>query len=278
MKSQSLSIAAPGLVHVLRDIRTMQRWEILRRSQRGHTVAQLATESRSSLAETQEALDRLEAVGLIAKQRMNARTRQIRYRAAMERLVISFDKSAELHRDLMREVEQGMREYSRSVIDGCDSIRRSNEKGRVSIHGVTSVVLTAEDACAVRDAFRSAYALLVEAERRARQSEDSVEKRGYHLGFEMRELNQPELPMAEVFMVELTVFDEHWHLLCNAASLLLSPRELEVARGIEAGRSRPQIARELGLSEHTVVTLSKRIYKKLGVHSRAELSRRLKAA
>ena len=278
MKSKSLSISAPGLVHVLRDIRTMQRWEILRRSQRGHAVAQLALESRSSLAETQEALDRLEAVGLVAKQRMNARTKQIRYRAAMERLVISFDKSVELDRDLMREVEHGMREYSRSVIDGCDSIRRSNEKGRVSVQGVTSVVLTVEDACAVRDAFRGAYALLVEAERRARQSEDSVEKRGYHLGFEMRELNQPELPMAEVFMVEQTMFDEHRDLLCNAASMVLSPRELEVARALEAGKSRPQIARELGLSEHTVVTLSKRIYKKLGVHSRTELSTRLKAA
>ena len=278
MKSQSLSISAPGLVHVLRDIRTMQRWEILRRSQRGHAVAQLAFESRSSLAETQEALDRLEAVGLVEKQRMNARTKQIRYQAAMERLVISFDKSAEVDRELMREVEHGMREYSRSVIDGCDSIWRSNEKGRVSVHGVTSVVLTVDDACAVRDAFRGAYALLVEAERRARQSEDSVEKRGYHLGFEMRELNQPELPMAEVFMVEQALFVEHRDLLCNAASMVLSPRELEVARALDSGKSRPQIARELGLSEHTIVTLSKRIYRKLGVHSRAELSTRLKAA
>lgn len=278
MKSQSLSISTPGLVHVLRDIRTMQRWEILRRSQRGHTVAQLAAESRSSVAETQDALDRLELVGLVAKQRMNARTRQIRYRAAMERLVISFDKSVELDRDLMREVEQGMRGYSRSVIDGCDSIRRMNGKDTVSIHGVTSVVLTVEDACAVRDAFRGAYALLVEAERRARQSEDSVPKRGYHLGFEMRELNEPELPMAEVFMVEQSVFVEQHKVLCSAASMVLSPRELEVARALDAGKSRPQIARELGLSEHTIVTLSKRIYKKLGVHSRAELSTRLKAA
>ncbi len=278
MKSQSLSISAPGLVHVLRDIRTMQRWEILRRSQRGHTVAQLAFESRSTLAETQDALDRLEAVGLVEKQRMNARTKQIRYQAAMERLVISFDKSAEVDCALMREVEHGMREYSRSVIDGCDSIRRSSEKGRVSIHGVTSVVLTVDDACAVRDAFRGAYALLVEAERRARQSEDSVEKRGFHLGFEMRELNQPELPMAEVFIVEQALFVEHRDLLCNAASMVLSPRELEVARSLDLGKSRPQIARELGLSEHTIVTLSKRIYRKLGVHSRAELSTRLKAA
>jgi DNA-binding NarL/FixJ family response regulator len=55
-------------------------------------------------------------------------------------------------------------------------------------------------------------------------------------------------------------------------------RELEVARALDLGKSRPQIAREFGLSQHTVGTLSKRIYRKLGVHSRAELSTRLKAA
>ena len=278
MKSQSLSISAPGLVSVLRDIRTMQRWEILRRTQRGHTVAELAAESRSTIAETQDSLDRLEVVRLAAKQRASSRTKQVVYRAAMDRLIISFDKSAEVDRGLMREVEHGMREYSRSVIDGCSSTQRPNEKGRVSIHGVTSVVLTVEDACAVRDAFRGAYALLVEAERRARESADSVEKVGYHLTFEMRELDQPELPMAEVFMVEQAVFVENRNLLCTAASMVLSPRELEVARALDSGKSRPQIARELGLSQHTVGTLSKRIYRKLGVHSRAELSTRLKAA
>jgi DNA-binding NarL/FixJ family response regulator len=59
---------------------------------------------------------------------------------------------------------------------------------------------------------------------------------------------------------------------------VLSPRELEVARALDAGKSRPQIARDLALSEHTIVTMSKRIYRKLGVHSRTELSARLKAA
>lgn len=277
MKSKSFSISAPGLVHVLRDIRTMQRWEILRRTQRAHTVEQLAADSRSTLAETQESLDRLETVGLVTKQRITSRTKQTRYRAAMERLVISHDRTDEVDRELMRELGQGMREYSRSVIDGCESLRRTSAAGRIGIHGVTSVVLTEEDACAVRDAFRNAYTLLVEAERRARQSLDAVEKCGYHIGFEMRELNHPELPMAEIFVVEREFFAEHRDLFCNAASIVLSPRELEVARALDAGCMRPQIARELGLSEHTIVTLSKRIYRKLGVHNRSELGTRLKA-
>ena len=79
-------------------------------------------------------------------------------------------------------------------------------------------------------------------------------------------------------MVEQSIADENRRVLCRAASLLLSPRELLVAKALGKGKSRPQIARDLGLSAHTVVTMSRRIYQKLGVHSRAELSVRLLAA
>ena len=44
------------------------------------------------------------------------------------------------------------------------------------------------------------------------------------------------------------------------------------------GPALPAFAREFGLSEHTVVTLSKRIYRRLGVRGRSERSARLKAA
>lgn len=279
MESRSYSLADPGLIQVLRDLRTMQRWEILRRTQASYTAARLAEESRSTLEVTQDSLDRLHDVGLVVKHRASAKTRQVAYRAAMQRLVVSYDKGSEIDRALIRSMEGGMREYSRSVIDACCSVRRENSREYIGVHGVTSVVLLPEDARAVRDAIRSAYALLVEAERRARAAAaQGAETKGYHLGLEMRELDEPELPMAEIFMVERSLFDEHRKLLCGAASMVLSPRELEVARALDAGKSRPTIARELGLSEHTVVTMSKRIYRKLGVHNRTELSARLNAA
>jgi DNA-binding CsgD family transcriptional regulator/predicted transcriptional regulator len=278
MESRSFSISSPGLVSVLRDIRTMQRWEILRRAQRGYTMARLAEESHSSLEATQDSLDRLEAVGLVVRRRASSRSGRVAYRAPMERLIIVFDRASEMDRTLMRSMEGGMREYSRSVIDGAEPMYRTSPQGSIAIHGVTSVLLLEEDACAVRDAFRGAYALLVEAERRARESTASAQARGYHVTMEMRELNEPERPMAEIFMVEQSIADENRLVLCRAASMLLSPRELLVAKALGGGRSRPQIARDLGLSAHTIVTMSKRIYRKLGVHSRAELSTRLTAA
>jgi DNA-binding CsgD family transcriptional regulator len=52
----------------------------------------------------------------------------------------------------------------------------------------------------------------------------------------------------------------------------LPPREQQVARALAEGLGRPQIAAMLGISPHTVVTISARIYRKLGVRSRAQLA------
>jgi DNA-binding CsgD family transcriptional regulator len=56
---------------------------------------------------------------------------------------------------------------------------------------------------------------------------------------------------------------------------ILSPREREVAVGIVNGRSRGDIADRLGITASTVATLTKRLYRKLGVHSKSQLSHRL---
>jgi DNA-binding NarL/FixJ family response regulator len=53
----------------------------------------------------------------------------------------------------------------------------------------------------------------------------------------------------------------------------LAPRERQVAEAMAAGLSRPEIAKQLGLSPNTVVTVSGRVYRKLGVRNRAELVR-----
>jgi DNA-binding NarL/FixJ family response regulator len=49
-----------------------------------------------------------------------------------------------------------------------------------------------------------------------------------------------------------------------------------IALAMAAGKSRPAIASELGLSVNTVATVSKRVYSKLMVRSRAELANRLR--
>jgi DNA-binding NarL/FixJ family response regulator len=53
----------------------------------------------------------------------------------------------------------------------------------------------------------------------------------------------------------------------------LSQRERQVAQAAVRGRSRTEIATELELKPGTIATLTKRIYRKLGVTNRIELAR-----
>jgi len=56
-----------------------------------------------------------------------------------------------------------------------------------------------------------------------------------------------------------------------AVRLQLSPRELEIVRGICQNHKESSIAQSLGLSRHTVRTYLLRLYAKLGVTSRVDL-------
>jgi hypothetical protein len=62
METLKLSISVPGLVPLLGDMPTMQRWEMLRRAQRPFTPAQLAEAGNCSLKNAQDSLDRLLAI------------------------------------------------------------------------------------------------------------------------------------------------------------------------------------------------------------------------
>jgi DNA-binding CsgD family transcriptional regulator len=63
----------------------------------------------------------------------------------------------------------------------------------------------------------------------------------------------------------------------RAEELPLTGRELEVCLLLAVGRSRPEIAERLGVSESTAVNHCRNLYAKLGVHSRAELVEKLHA-
>jgi DNA-binding NarL/FixJ family response regulator len=53
----------------------------------------------------------------------------------------------------------------------------------------------------------------------------------------------------------------------------LAPRVLEVARAYADGLSSAEVGERLQISQHTAATHLQKIYKRLGVSSRAELTR-----
>lgn len=276
MSEVHIELKSPSVLRALTDIPTMQRWEILRRAQRPFTVTRLAEEARISPGEAQRSLDILVEAELVVMRPAATRRPRITYRAAMKRLFLRWDRRDPEGVAASRALGDCMWRYSRKVIDEAAAHPGAEEFATLSVSGQTSVMLLEDDAQRVRESFLSTYAMLAEADRRARGCADPRKPIPFHVAFELRRLWNPELPMAEFFVNESQLHETEQARYSTSLADLLSPRELEIAKLLESGKSRPAIARELGLTANTVASLSKIIYRKLGVRSRAALAARMR--
>lgn len=276
MTDVQLELNDPAVLRVLLDIPAMQRWEIMRRTHRALSAAELAGESGATVEEVQRSLDRLVEARLVHASRATSRRRQITYRAAMTRLFLVWDRLKPEDVEAQRAVDDCMRDHSRRVQD--EALRRVRAEGLQpkNVGGAMSVVLHQDDSMKVREAFRALYELLVEADQRARSGSDPSRCTPYHIAFSQMRLQEPESPMAEFFVVDKESVRRDPTVFMQAPGKRLSPREFQIAKLLEAGRSRPAIAAQLGLTPNTVSSLSKVIYRKLGVRSRAELAVRMR--
>lgn len=276
MSEVHIDLKSPSVLRALTDVPTMQRWEILRRAQRPFTVAQLAEEARVSPEAAQRSLDMLTEAGLVVMKPAATRRPKITYHAAMKRLFLQWDRHDPEGVAASRALGDCMWRYSRRVIDEAAAHPGAEEVETPSISGQTSVMLLKDDVQRVRESLLATYAMLAEADRRARECADQEEPVPFHVAFDLRKLWKPELPLAEYFVSESAYHEGVRQRYSASPAEILSPREFEIARLLETGKSRPAIAKELGLTTNTVASLSKIIYRKLGVQSRAALAARMR--
>jgi DNA-binding CsgD family transcriptional regulator len=94
----------------------------------------------------------------------------------------------------------------------------------------------------------------------------------YRFELQLQPLATPVLPQPVVLM---RLIDREPMLGVERVDPManLSQRERQVAQAAVRGRSRTEIATELELKPGTIATLTKRIYRKLGVTNRIELAR-----
>jgi DNA-binding CsgD family transcriptional regulator len=276
MPETTLKLSDPAVMRALREIPTMQRWEILRRAKRAMSVAEVASAAQASLESTQRSLDALVAARLAEIQPASSRHRRTTYRTAVARLVLSWSRSDPADTAASRELAELMQEYSRKVQDNATRRPGYEQFGADNYTGCNSALLLDEDALRVRDSFRAAYAMLAEADQRARESAKTAHAKPYHVSFNLLRLWAPEPQMAEYFVIEETRHEHERRLIEGGASRTLSRRELEIARLLANGLSRPKIAAKLGLAQSTVASISKMVYRKLGVNSRTQLADRMR--
>lgn len=271
MTEGPLHISRPGLLEALCDLEAMAVWECLRSSAGGRSLEEAAAACDLSQPKTRTLLDWLVQLGLVERRPAGRGRRLPTFRVTVPELRVAYDgiepdRLAELFArwhasrveqfELMLAHKPTQRGRRPRGFCGSGSARlNADERGRLGLliqqigNLMRNAAMRQADGPRGADEDSRIYAVLLRTEELATEPP-----------------RQPNI----LFVAEGPD---------RAASPrgidrgLLSPRERQIAEALAAGSSRPEIARQLGLSPHTVVTLSKRIYRKLAIRRRAELAR-----
>ena len=274
-----LHASTPGLVEALCDHQAMAIWETLRGAATGLSTSEIAAALNLPLAFVQPTLDRLIALQLVKQRPAGRGRRTATFCVKLPELHVSFEgiEPGPLAELFSRWHESRMQYFE---------LLLKHRKQSEGVHpkdfcAVGWTRMTPEERAKLMMLIDQIGGLMRNTKRRkspfqggsGNQSHDSssTDMRTYGLLVRVLDLASDPLPQPNIKFtrggsVPATATDAK-------ARNGLAPRERQVADALAAGLSRPEIAKQLGLSPNTVVTVSGRVYRKLGVRNRAELVR-----
>lgn len=303
MQPTLLSLDSPALARVFTDLRSMQLWEILRRSGKLWTPQQVAEAAARPRAEVQQSLDRLVDAGLVTRAKAHGRSRHVTYGSVSEQVLVRWDRTKPEQFEALQSLRLQVRECVRDTIERNIDVGLTGTLKRPWLEQQYGLALTREEARAVHAALRAAFTVIdqiaVQSEERRTEaatmgatpkrqaqgsaaggdSPDSPDAEGeltYQIAIDMRPLAEPPQVIPAIGIWEAGGLAHELAYRSKSPLGKLAKRELEVAKRLAAGESRPKVAASLGLTSNTISTITKRIYAKLGVHSRAEFTARMK--
>lgn len=284
MKPAIVKLSNPHVAAALSDLELLQRWEVLRRSDVALTAHQLAQACGDSLAFSQGVLDRLVDAGFADRIKASKLSKRITYRSVAKDLVIVWDASSDAEMKLVRFVRESCKQYGRGLVDRAQALSATQgDKYNWMLGDLTATLTRAESTRALEiviEALRGLRALELGAYKRRRSEGAKAEEtdvRHYYAVVQVQQLDAPQLPLPNYTLWEKHTVDQLVSDIETSPDAVLSRREHEVAKLLAAGDSRPKIAQATGLTTNTIASLTKRIYRKLDVHSRAELAARIRA-
>lgn len=247
-------------------------WEVLRRLGRPGTVDEVATVLLAEPAVVRAALDGLAGIGAVEKLPIREHRRQPAYRPCAEALVVEFGPGDDADVAAMARIKEALRMQVESAARNC-----RNRVGAGEVGAWRSVRLDPEERDELHRLLREVLDFVEATQSRLVKAEGAAAKEvNLHLMIEACTCDADALPVPAVHFVPRGKAETFNHTSPAATMRRLSPREREIALLLVNGMSRPEIARKLGVSGNTVGTIAKRIYAKLGVRRRVELSNRIR--
>jgi len=266
-----------GVAELLTDSVAMRCWGALRRSHRGTDARSIAAAARTTAARAQSSLDTLVSLGLAARLGGARDRRASTYRSSGAELVVAWRPQDAAHRATVSRIEEERALDLRDAIEalGGRGIER-NARDATHVLGATAHMTARERSELSRLVLDIERLVLTAQQRDERRSPlDAPPNVIVSTALAPVAPTTPTVPC--VFLVPEAGVRAVSERLAAGPMDQLSGREREVAAALALGLSRKAIAAQAGLAEGTIVTLSRRVYRKLGVHNRAELATRLGA-
>ncbi|MFM1833546.1 MAG: hypothetical protein RLZZ461_1862 [Planctomycetota bacterium] len=273
MSTVVLDIRTPGVPECLASITRLTLWECLRRFGRPTEARDLASTLERSESEVQADLDALLAIGLVGR-RAAGRGHRSRWTVEADGIVVKYrlnDADDESRLERMGRLFDDRRRKEIRVATKSDRERGPADFSFQSLHAARF------DADDIRELWNLLQKIESFFHRVNLKRGDGGETRAgddcnYHASIDVAALRPGVRALPSLQIIGDHVADE-----VAAGSLTdplagLTAREAEIARLMVAGRSRPQIAKDLEVTENTVREYGRRIYRKLGVRSRVDLA------
>lgn len=244
-------------------------WETLRRVARPTAASVLSQLVRLPLDQTESCLDRLARAGLVTHLRARGRRKTSMWRANGSQVVVQFDSREPSHGDHLENGLLGMMEslLLAEVVGGGPS-----EDPGLSVRFLTAARLSTQDIAELQRRLRAIEDFLCTvANRRLQQPKPGDVDCNHVVQIQVRPTNGRTRPVPTVRFTPNGTSDHHAAPPPELLGRKLSRRELQIAQAMLTGMTRVEVAKHLGLSPHTISTVCKRIFRKLGIQRRSQL-------
>jgi DNA-binding CsgD family transcriptional regulator len=273
MEEAIIDIRNAAAMELLFDERAMAIWELFRRRSKPTPTPEVARVAHLQFAEAQRLVDLLVEHGLVEALPARAGRRTPTYRTTCKRIGIVLRSNDKEDYALWDGYGVRIREAAEKLARNERLLGNSSEDERARAFYVMPLRLTPTEMTELRHRLDELTAFLrMLQERHSGEGGTDDFACNYRFEMQLQPLAESVLPQPVVLMRlidrEPTLGRERVDPMSR-----LSQRERQVAQAIVRGRSRSETAAELSLQPGTIATLTKRIYRKLGVTNRVELTR-----
>ena len=273
MEEAIFDIRDSAAMEMLFDEEAMAIWKLLRRRGKPTCAVEVARVTHLCLREVQIRLDTLQAHAMVERLPARARRRLPTFRVLHKRIGIVLRSKDPQDYALWDSYGVRIRDAAERLAKNQRPLGGSTEEERARAFYVMPMRLSQHEMTELRHRLDELAAFLRMLQER-HSGERGADDFGcnYRFELELQPLATPVLPQPVVLM---RLIDREPMLGVERVDPMakLSQRERQVAQATVRGRSRTEIATELTLKPGTSATLTKRIYRKLGVTNRLELAR-----